>query len=42
VKISGSERQASRQDITILELQFGQTGRGPPKEAIRSIAAEMK
>jgi hypothetical protein len=42
VKTSGSERRASRQDIAILELQFGQMGKGRPKEATRSVVAGKK
>jgi hypothetical protein len=42
VKTSGSERRASRQDIAILELQFGQIGKGWPKEATRSVVAGEK
>jgi hypothetical protein len=42
VKISGSEGQASRQDITILKLQFGQRGSARPNEATRSIVCALK
>jgi len=42
VKISGSDGHASRQDITIFKLQFGQGGSARPKEATRSIVCALK
>lgn len=42
VKMNGSEGLASRQDITIFEWHFGQTGIGRPNEAARSVVFDCQ